>query len=171
MEHQGFIVPARKKVDICTTATTIRNCFAQLITRTGELPIHVVYELLPDLLPGFQMEVCEVGQMGQDHGQTFPDNKRILLRQDVYDGMCQGKGRDRFTGAHELGHLFLHTGIGFARAMDASTKIYRNSEWQANTFASALLIDDGNLRLCRSIEEVMQRFGVTYEAAKVRFKQ
>ncbi len=135
------------------------------------MPIEVVYELLPDLLPGFELQVRDEWEMGQDHGQTFPDRKRIYLRKDVYDGMCQGKGRDRFTAAHELGHLFLHTGIGFARAMDSSTKIYCNSEWQANTFASALLIDETRLQQCRDVTEVMECFGVTLDAARVRFKR
>lgn len=170
MSGPGFIVPPRKKVDIYAYASNVRNFFAPLITKEGKLRIDVVYELLPDVMPEFELQIREEWEMGTDHGRTFPDKKLIHLRKDVYDGMCQGKGRDRFTAAHELGHLFLHTNIGFARAMDSSTKIYCDSEWQANTFGSALLIDEENLKLCRSIEEVAERFGVTREAAKVRFK-
>ncbi|WP_114864029.1 ImmA/IrrE family metallo-endopeptidase [Comamonas sp. AG1104] len=171
MGHPGFIVPPRRKEDICKLATSVRGVFGQLISGEGKLPIGVVYELLPDLLPGFEMEVKEPWEMGEDHGQTYPDKRRIYLRRDVYDGMCMGRGRDRFTGAHELGHLFLHTRIGFARAMTSSTKIYCNSEWQANTFASALLIDEVHLKDCRSLEEVMERFGVSRDAASVRFRE
>ncbi len=170
MEHAGFIVPPRKKSDIYKIATDIRNCFRSLISEEGRLPIDVIYELLPDMLPGFVCEVMEPWQMGLDHGRTFPSRQTIWLREDVYDGMCQGKGRDRFTAAHELGHFFLHQNVSFARAMDSSTKIYCNSEWQANTFASALLIDEVLLSQCRSLQEVVERFGVTADAARVRFK-
>lgn len=171
MSHAGFIVPPRRKDDIYKIATDIRNCFGQITSKEGRLQIDVVYEVMPDLLPGFQLEVCEQSEMGQDHGRTYPDKKLILLRRDVYDGMCRGQGRDRFTGAHELGHLFLHQNIGFARAMaDGGAKIYCGSEWQANTFASALLIDEANLARCKSVTEVAQRFGVSLQAATVRFR-
>lgn len=171
MSHKGFVVPARKKADIVSLANQVRNVFSKVITREGRLPIDVVYELMPEFLPKFELEVTEIWELGDDHGRTYPDKRLIQLRKDVYEGMCQGKGRDRFTGAHELGHLFLHTNIPFARALnDATDKIYCSSEWQANTFASALLMDKESLSNCRCIEEVVNRFGVTQQAAEVRFK-
>lgn len=170
MRHTGFVVPPRKKADIYTIAGFVRERFAPLI-KDGKLPIHVVYELLPTVLPEFVLEVCEAEEMGDDHGLTYPDKMLIKLRRDIYDGMSRGLGRDRFTAAHELGHLFLHRNIGFARKMsDPDTKIYRNSEWQADSFASALLIDKGELAKCRSVTEVAQRFGVSLPAASARFK-
>lgn len=171
MSHKGFVVPARKKSDIFSLANQVRNVFSKVITKEGMLPIAVVYELMPKFLSNFELQITEPWELGEDHGRTYPDKRLIQLRNDVYEGMCQGKGRDRFTGAHELGHLFLHTNIPFARALNEATdKIYCSSEWQANTFASALLIDELSLRSCKTIDEIVNRYGVTQQAAEVRFK-
>ncbi|WP_304306658.1 ImmA/IrrE family metallo-endopeptidase [Pseudacidovorax intermedius] len=132
----------------------------------------MVYETLPLLLPGFRLEICDRSELGDDHGQTFPEKLLIKLREDVYVGMCNGVGRDRFTGAHELGHLFLHKSAGFARrALEPGAPLYVNSEWQADTFGSAFLIDERRLTACRSLEEVQQAFGVSEAAARVRFNK
>ena len=98
--------------------------------------------------------------MGDDHGQTFPEKLLIKLREDVYVGMCKGVGRDRFTGAHELGHLFLHKSAGFARrSLEPGAPLYVNSEWQADTFSSAFLIDERRLVTCQSLEKFSEPSG------------
>lgn len=137
------------------------------------VPIDKVYEVLPVLLPGFSFEVCDRSEMGTDHGLTLPERYLIKLRVDVYEGMCKGNGRDRFTGAHELGHLFLHHSAGFARRQyESGLPAYRyNSEWQANSFASAFLIDGSRLVTCRSLADVTSKFGVSESAARVRFRK
>jgi len=167
----GFVVPARTRDSIYATAALVRDHFAPLM-RGDHVPIDKIYELLGTALPGFEFEVCERDELGDDHGQTFPDDRLIKLRRDVYEGMCRGQGRDRFTGAHELGHLFLHGGIGFARRPSTpEMKRYFDSEWQADTFASALLIDPKRLPKYNSVMEVSVAFGVSVEAAQVRFKR
>lgn len=173
MTHLGFIVPPLRKSAIVATADQIRKRLTPLMKGGVKMPVDIVYELLPDLLPGFSLEICGRDEMGQDHGLTYPAKRLIQLREDVYDGMCQGMGRDRFTGAHELGHLFLHANVPLARSVKSSAQLerYRDSEWQANTFASAFPIDEENLRKCNDVNEVMERFGVTEAAARVRFGQ
>ncbi len=168
----GFTVPPRKKRDIFDIADGFRERFRPLMGASARVPIDMIYETLHLVLPGFRFEVCDHAELGADHGQTVPEKLLIKLREDVYIGMCKGVGRDRFTGAHELGHLFLHQPTGFARsAPNASTPIYMNSEWQADNFASALLIEEQRLQRCRSIEEVQEVFGVSEAAAKARFRK
>ena len=65
--------------------------------------------ILPQALDGFECEVREYGQMLSAEGYASPDERRIILREDVYVGACEGKGRDRFTVAHEIGHILLHS--------------------------------------------------------------
>jgi IrrE N-terminal-like domain len=166
----GYTVPPRSKRAIFDLAATVRQAFAPMLGHRGFLPIDRVYEVMHKMLPRFEFEVCDRSEMGDDHGQTFPNTRLIKLREDVYTGMCTGVGRDRFTAAHELGHLFMHSGVKFSRA-DPSAKPYLNSEWQADNFASALLIDEMRLDECISIEDVQIAFGVSHHAAMVRFKK
>lgn len=167
MRKPGIKVPPRKKVDILHIASGIRSVF-QL--KGVYVPIDNIYEVLPELLPGFNYEIVAKDELGTDEGRTYPNKRLILIREDVYEGACQGLGRDRFTMAHELGHLFLHTDVQFARDKPTMpSKIYMDSEWQADTFASGFLINDEYLKKCRSLDEVSNMFGVSRSAANCRF--
>lgn len=171
----GFVVSPRKKRDIYEKAAMVRSAFSPIMGGRPWVPIDRIVELLPEFLPGFSCEVCEMHEMGSDHGQTDPDSLLIRIRVDVYEGMCRGQGRDRFTVAHELGHLFLHQGqrpVTFARVGNAATApIYQNSEWQADTFASALLIDEKQLANFSDVSAVQAAFGVSQAAAEARFNK
>ena len=168
----GFTVPPLRRRSIYDTAALVRERFRPLMGTASWVPLEMIYEMMPLALPGFSLEICDAEELGEDHGQTFPEQLLIKLREDVYIGMCDGNGRDRFTGAHELGHLFLHQSAGFARrSTNPSSPIYVNSEWQADTFSSAFLIDEHRLHQCSSIEEVQATFGVSQAAASVRFKK
>jgi len=170
--QQGFIVPARSRDAIYGIAGAVRGRFAPLMRGSDFVPIAEIYEILPEVLPGFRLEVCEHAELGDDHGQTFPDDRLIKLREDVYEGLHRNRGRDRFTAAHELGHLFLHGGIGFARKVHTPNMArYLDSEWQANSFASAFLINQARIGQYASVQQVMDAFGVSYEAAQLRFKK
>lgn len=168
----GFTVPPLSKRTIYDTAVGFRERFRPLMGDRAWVPVEMIYEALHLVLPEFRFEVCDRAELGDDHGQTFPNKLLIKLREDVYTGMCRGLGRDRFTGAHELGHLFLHRSAGFARqALRPDAPLYINSEWQADTFASAFLIDERRLGECRSVLDVQRTFGVSEAAARVRFKK
>lgn len=171
MRDKGYSVAPRSKRAIAQIAHTVRAAVGVCIDARGYLHLDELLERMPQAMPGFEFQVLEYGEMGEDHARTVPHSKLMQIRQDVYDRLCEGRGRDRFTVAHEIGHLFLHGGRSFARTWDANQKIYRNSEWQADTFASALLVDDQLLLQCGSVAEVAERFGVTPDAARVRFKQ
>lgn len=167
----GYTVPPLSTAKIREVAATVRKRVAPVLGGGGFIRMDLLYEWMHLFLPGFDFEVCERDEMGDDHGQTFPGRLLIKLRNDVYGGMCRGMGRDRFTGAHELGHLFLHQDVSFARRREPSAPIYMDSEWQADTFASSLLIDEELLRRCRTVEEVMETFGVSRAAAEARFRK
>lgn len=170
--RKGFTVSPRRKREIYDAANNFRDYFRPLTGQADWLPISRIFEVLPEVWPGFCLEVCELHELGEDHGQTDPGRQIIRLRVDVYDGMCAGSGRDRFTAAHEIGHLLLHNQVPvFARADAANMPTYMNSEWQADTFASALLIDERTLGCCQSVEDVQTRYGVSSSAAQVRFKK
>lgn len=172
MSRDGFVVPPLSKAAIFEAARNLRSPFNAIFGNDPYLRLDRVLELLPELLERFELQVCDLHEMGDLHGETEPINRVIRLRRDVYDGMCRGNGRDRFTVAHELGHLMLHaTAPTFARRSSQGAKLYCCSEWQADNFASALLIEEVHLARCRTIEEVQETFGVSYSAASCRFRR
>jgi len=94
--------------------------------------------------------------------------------------------RDRFTIAHELGHLFLHyplvqklhgahaTMIA-TRWVDNTDLDLQRTEWEANWFAAAFLMPEADFerayRKASGISlSVAARFGVTDKAVEVRAK-
>ena len=163
----GVIVPPRSKQNIAANAQVVRQ-FLQL-ENYAYFPVVDVYERLDLMFEGARFEVLEEAEMGDEHGRTYPDRGLIQIRNDVYERAADGEPRDRFTLCHELGHLMMHRGIALSRIDPTSPpKIYCNSEWQADIFASYLLIPPDLLESCASIPRVMAEFGVSFEAARAR---
>jgi Zn-dependent peptidase ImmA (M78 family) len=153
-------------VNIAENAGVMRK-FLRL-ENTPYFPVVHVYEALDLLYEGARFEVLEMHEMGGDHGRTYPDQNLIYIRADVYERACAGEGRDRFTMCHELGHLMMHRGVALSRIdPDNPPKIFRNSEWQADTFASFLMMP-ADLLANSSMHAAPTDFGVSFEAASAR---
>ena len=112
---------------------------------TGKLLFPVVHftELaLPQIDPDFNFMVMDIKEMPDKYATYNAYNNTMEVREDVYQKAIEGDGRQRFTIAHELGHYFLHKeGVKLCRT-DGNSRVvsYLDPEWQANTFASALLM-------------------------------
>jgi Zn-dependent peptidase ImmA (M78 family) len=99
-------------------------------------------------------------------GLTDPAGEFIMLCEDVYHDACQGQGRARFTSAHELGHWMLHTNVPFARIRpDEEPAPFRRSEPQANQFAAELLMPRDFISARDTIGTIIERHGVSADAA------
>lgn len=110
----------------------------------------------------------------------------VVLSGETYDSLQRDHVRARSTVAHELGHAYLHTDqiIGLAgMSLTSQVALHRersshqaceDTEWQANAFASALLVPAEGvqrlfLRLNRHSEsEIAEQFGVSMELAHYR---
>ena len=101
---------------------------------------------------------------------TYPDKHRILLREDVYEGACDGRGRDRYTVAHEISHLLLHEGLG-VRLMreDVPHKAFEDSEWQANALAGEILMPYESI-VNLDANAIASRYQVSLAAAKTQLR-
>jgi Zn-dependent peptidase ImmA (M78 family) len=131
--------------------------------------IDVIEKVLDRLVEGFDFLVGSEEEMEGAEGFTAPDGSFIMLHERVYVRACRGDGRARFTAAHELGHWALHTGVPLARpANPKSVKPYYLSEPQANQYAADLLMPARFIRPSDEPEDLMERFGVSYEAAENR---
>lgn len=162
--------PARSREDIENLAVAIRS-----IVGIGDAPFFPVMTfveaVLPQIVPNFVFDVRDREFMGDRMGAVDPLSGAFFLRDDCYDGAARGVPRDRFTVAHEIGHLIMHVGT-LNRTDGGGEKLpaYLDPEWQANYFAGALLMPRELMLACLSIDEVMQKFGVSRECASVRAK-
>lgn len=101
----------------------------------------------------------------------------------IYLPTMTSPARDRFTIAHELGHLFLHYPtlardypgqvMIATRWVDDDDPDQKRAEWEANWFAAAFLMPANAFTQayrCESPEEVSDSFGVSMQAVTVRAK-
>lgn len=47
--------------------------------------VEFLENILPEIIPDFQLEILPRLVMGDKHGETFPDRNIIRIREDVYD--------------------------------------------------------------------------------------
>lgn len=102
-----------------------------------------------------------------------PSIKTLYIRDTVYQDICCGEPRGRFTVAHELGHIILAHQITVNRESSTTEmKKYENSEWQANTFASEFLMPEIEIRRQNllSATAVAAHFKVSQQAAEIRVR-
>jgi Zn-dependent peptidase ImmA (M78 family) len=170
MSGYDFVVPPVSWDKIAEMTDGIRDQFG-----LGTLAYFPVMDFIERVLDQrmniVNFEVADKQEMMSAEGYTDPNGEFIILRDDVYHGACAGDGRSRFTAAHELGHLALHTRIPLARAKaEERVPPYRLSEPQANQFAAELLMPRKFMFISDTIELVMTRHGVSHEAASNRLK-
>lgn len=172
MSGPVYKVPPQSRASIRALANTVRRSLG--ITDL-HFPIMEVLEFgLPRLDKDYVFEVSSVQEMGSNHGLTIPIEKRIVLREDVYERALEGSGRDRMTAAHEFGHLLLHTQVALARAdSKESVKPYESSEWQANCYGGELLVPatHANALLGMSLDAIAKHCGVSLEAAEYQMRE
>lgn len=116
-------------------------------------------------------------------GMTWPDG-RVLISGETYCGADRNSGRPRFTVMHEAYHGIKHR-LQIRKALVDTGELvlyrrhdikpYIDPEWQANTFASAVLMPELMVRRLASkgsrallISRMMSVFGVSQKAAEVR---
>ncbi|WP_170349673.1 ImmA/IrrE family metallo-endopeptidase [Ruegeria atlantica] len=146
-----------------------------------DIPYFPVVEVLENVLPlvvgdeaDFSFQVGTVDEMGNAEGLTCPEGSFIRIREDVYEEACSGGRRPRYTLAHELGHFLLHTGQNqpFART-DRFEKLraFESAEKQADRFAATLLMPEQHIMAFDNTNAVMERFGVSKTAARIRLEK
>lgn len=118
---------------------------------------------------GMEFEIVEPYEMQDTYGTTNTGSNAMQIRSDVYDRAVLGSARDRFTLCHELGHYLLHQpeAISYARG---NIPVYRNPEWQANTFAAELMAPQILVK-DMSIDEIMENCGMSRQAATIQYHE
>lgn len=124
--------------------------------------------VLGDPRNDFDYIIVSEDEMQDTYGTTNTINNIIKIREDVYNGACQGIPRHRFTLCHELGHFILHQPKYVSHAR-GNIPIYCQPEWQANTFAAELMAPFDLVKNMTS-GEISEKCGISKEAAEIQFK-
>jgi len=164
-------------------------CAPELEQEPGQFPILDVLEFKLPIENDVDFGV-EGGMPPPLEGITRPSahtgRTEILVSETVYEGLRTGDGRARFTGSHELFHALVHVpqlkravdhGLFTGLHREGSIPAYRSPEWQANGFASRLLMPTEAVKLAvkafghRNVDRLARLFGVSRAAMSVRLRQ
>jgi len=149
----------------------------ELLGYTGirRLPVaQIIEHALPTWFgDDFEFRVGTRAEMGTNHGHADPFRHELVLREDVYEGMITGVGRDRMTAIHEFSHLVLHGhGRLYRRLAPSRPPPFRCPEWQAKCLAGAIMVPASMID-CRTwgAHQIAQEFGISVPAAEYRVNQ
>ncbi|MCD7731704.1 MAG: hypothetical protein LUI05_09465 [Oscillospiraceae bacterium] len=148
----------------------------EMLDLTDELnfPIVEVLELLHKFDEDAHFEVVEADELEEnEHAVTDIISKTIKIREDVYEGACNGVSRDRMTIAHEFAHFITLCVCGFKLARsfgDVDVSPYRDPEWQAKCLAGELMIDPELVKGMSAIE-ISEVCGVSLPAARIQLSK
>jgi Zn-dependent peptidase ImmA (M78 family) len=167
----SYIAQPTSRNSIRQLVDLIRNSFGL----SNEIFFPVVHFLeygLTEIDENFSYEIVPIEEMRGRYAETYPEQSKIVIREDVYNGAVNGVPRDRFTIAHEIGHFILHRpdNIVLARGnRHEKVPAFKDPEWQANTFAGELLAPSHIIR-GMSPEEISKNCGVSITVGKIQSK-
>lgn len=166
----GYVAKGKSRKDIREIAMLVRKI--QNAEKDLYFPIlDFMEKTLPTIIPSFSLRIGKKEEMGECQGLTFPDRNEIVIREDVYEKAYNGDGRARLTLAHELYHFLEHSKgtVALARTSTQEVPAYMDPEWQADAFGGELLVSY-NLAQTLSVEDIVEKCGVSYAAAKTQYK-
>lgn len=129
---------------------------------------------MPEIFDSFSYEIIEDTELPLNvHADTDIVGCHIRIKNSVYEGACNGNGRDRMTVAHEIAHFLLLcvNGLKLERNFSGKRlKAYNDPEWQAKALAGELMCA---LHLIKNmtVDEIMKQCGVSESAAKYHYQK
>lgn len=159
------------------------SAYPALVEKAGPFPVNHFIEFKMRSLIGFNYHVQELPP--EVEAATDPIRKLIILDQDTYDNLCKGVPRARYTGGHEIGHAKMHGESlramlindrrNFRLYRRGDIPVYRDPEWQADTFSAELLMPAWHIRslVADGADEwdIMDIFEVSHQAVETRFRK
>lgn len=137
--------------------------------------IKVVERILPQEIQNFSFVILEDDEWKIDGVEAITvsqdGNICLIIPEQTYRDARIGRGRARFTIAHEIGHVVLHSAesIKLARKQInhySGDKTY-SPEWQADVFAAELLCPSTQVRNMK-IMEIQQTYIVSKSLAETQ---
>jgi len=165
MINQSAKVAPLSRIDIRKITNAIKQQFHIPFDKPFPVVKFVEYALTE---LGLDYEILPDKDMSGVYAETVPEQGLLRISETTYDGACDGVPRDRFTIAHEIGHLLLHTPnrVIFTRS-DNEIKPYENPEWQANTFAGELLVSMDFIQGL-PVDSIAKKYEVSLDVASIQ---
>lgn len=165
-----YIVESKSREDLRELALAIREDFG--IKNVLWVPIIEMLDVFSELFEGFSYEIVPDTEMPPGvHAETDIVTGHITIRESVYERACDGKGRDRMTIAHEIGHYIMlcYCGFKLQRNYDGREILpYNDPEWQAKCFAGELMMGH-NVISGMNLRDIYKSCGVSLKAARYQF--
>ncbi len=165
-----YIVESKSRKDLRNLAETLRR-FLKL-ENEPRVPIVELLDVFTQVFEDFNYEIVpDYALPSGVHAETDIRTGHITIKESVYEGACDGEGRDRMTIAHEIGHYFTLSFCGFSLQRNYShqkVKPYNDPEWQAKCFAGEFMVPH-HLTNDMSPDEIVEACGVSYDAASYQY--
>lgn len=165
------MVEAKSRTDLRNLAHDLRGRLH--LDDVLYFPIVELLDVMTKLFEDFNYEIVDDVVLSEKvHADTDIRTGHIRIKESVYEGACNGEGRDRMTIAHEIGHYFTLCFCGFKleRNFDGGEiPTFRDPEWQAKCFAGELMVP---AHLVKGMDEyeIANQCGVSYDAARMQYK-
>ena len=165
---QYYVVEGKTRKQLRTLAKIVRETLH--LENAIWFPIVELLDVLPMVFPKFNYEIVEDDELPTlVHADTDIVSGNIRIKESIYNGACDGNGRDRMTIAHEICHFLMLCSLGFKiQRSFGKPKPCEDPEWQAKCMAAELMIDK---RLVKNMDphEIAEVCGVSIEAAKYQY--
>lgn len=145
----GYKVAPQSYAKLEAAATELRQ-YLPLVPGTNIIDGQKVLEvMLPSA--GYSYKIAFANELKDYAAFTIPDEKLIVIREDVYEGLFEGRVFSLSTVVHELCHIVLRHHVTFHRGSELGKhRHFEDSEWQAKAMTAAVLMP---LDLCRTIQD------------------
>lgn len=163
-------VSRRSAAQIERLAGAVREALGH--TPDGRISVQPILEwYLDKLVEGAYFEIAEDRALDGAEGRTDALRPVVTLSWSTEAKLKRADPRARMTAAHEIGHLLLHCQQPVFHYRSPPRNRELDPEWQANTFAAALLMPAVGFRKMRSAQQAMRAFGVSRGAAMRRARE
>ena len=165
-----YMVEAKSRFDLRNLALAFRKKLG--LADCVFFPVVDILDVMCEIFKKFSYDIVEDGLFPPGiHADMDIKKEQIRIRESVYNGACDGNGRDRMTIAHEIGHYLTLCFCDFTLKRNFEEKeipAYCSPEWQAKCFAGELLIPK-HLTSSMSIREIEEKCGVSHAAASYQY--
>ena len=189
----GFLTSPRSYAEIEGIAAQARSALVSDREPTEALPGVILFEQLDGYCLGhgvsidYQVKPLPTGVEALTKYEPDEREMVITLATETYQALEEEERRARLTLGHEIGHTALHYDLliklaeiphreaSLMRGNWPEFPLYRDSEWQADAFASALLAPAEGLAILEkrsrlSSMRISETFGMSRKAAEVRLR-